>query len=135
MTGAAAVAALGGSVGIAVSLTPELVTGNSTAGGTVDIPTSSTVATVEGGIGGLTYSWAQVDVSPYVWTISAPAAANTYFTAFGIPEGINITVIFELTVTDAAGNKGTAQVMARVRNKTDFDPPPHGSGRFFDSEA
>lgn len=119
MSGALAIAHGGA---IAVTLSPTSVSGWSDPGATANISTASVLATPNGGVTPYTYSWARVDSSAYTWTIGTPTAASTNFTGNSIPVGVNTGATFEVTVTDAAGNKAKKQINATVRNKvTDFN--------------
>lgn len=113
-----------------VTLSPDgTVTGNSDAGGTVNISTASVLATPVGGTGPFTYAWVRLDVSAYTWIISAPTAATTHFTANSVEEGVNTFALFQVTVTDAVGATAITTIEAGVRNKTTFDRGG-GGGRF-----
>lgn len=114
MTGAAAAFVAGG---VAITLSPTAVSGYTAVGGTQDVGTGAVLATPSGGVAPYTYAWARVGSSAYTWTIAAPAAATTTFTALAIPEGVAATAVFELTVTDAANVSAKRQISATALNR------------------
>lgn len=80
-----------------------------------DITTGAVTVVVVGGVAPYTYQWQLIGVSAYTWTITAPTAAITAFTAQAIPVGVIDAMTFQCTVTDSLGfsvvaGPGTATV-------------------------
>lgn len=115
MSGAAAAAFV--AAGVAITLSPTAVSGYSSVGGTQNVGTGAVLATATGGVAPYTYSWARVDSSAYTWTIAAPTAATTTFTALSVPEGVATTAVFELTVTGSGGLSAKKQITATALNR------------------
>lgn len=120
MTAAAAAFVYGGSGSIGVTLSPTYVTGYYSGGGASDVTTGAVLAAGTGGVAPYTYAWTQVGATPYTWTADAPTAASTTFTADSLPEGVSDVAAFRVTVTDAAGGTGSADISAAAINNTPY---------------
>ena len=101
--------------GLGITVSPNPVDGLGTSGATADVTTAATVVTATGFVSP-TYSWALKGTSPYAWTITAPTAATTAFTAAAVPNAAYATAVFTVTVTDSDGSKLFADVTAEARN-------------------
>lgn len=107
---------------VSVTLSPsDSVTGYSNTGATANITTGLVVATPSGGTPSYTYAWAQVGLSPYTWTITAPTAASTAFTCGSLGPGNTAEAMFKVTVTDSVGHTDIAEVSAFANNGLPYD--------------
>lgn len=73
----------------------------------------------------LTYSW-QLKSNPNgaAFSLSDADKSTVRFTAPAVVEGSPIRAVFECAVTDASGNKATADVNVTVSSNADFTPAP-----------
>jgi hypothetical protein len=79
--------------------------------------TNPATATPIGGQGPFTYAWTQVGDDGSAWTINAPTAATTSFTANSVPPSETQTASFACTITDASGaTADTGNVGATATN-------------------
>lgn len=82
------------------------------------IDTNSATAVVNDGTAPFTYQWTQTTSnSGLSWTINAPTAASTFFTALSVPQGI-YEETFAVQVTDSSvpANVVTRFIVATIAN-------------------
>lgn len=92
---------------LSVTVSPESVSGSTTAFGTAF--TDNTTATPTGGLAPYTYSWARVGGGS--GTVDSPTSASTGFIrVMGADEALTET--FRVTVTDSSSQTATAEVIA-----------------------
>lgn len=106
----------GGSFSVALS--PTAVTGrySGASGAAQNIATANVLAGPSGGVLPYTYLWTQPTATPYTWIISAPATAQTKFTAQAVDAGVITSATFKVTVTDSIGGTAFNTITATVTN-------------------
>ncbi|MDH7638964.1 hypothetical protein [Sphingomonas oryzagri] len=105
--------AFGGTTGAVAS--PSDVRGTGRSNNAIAVTTAPSTCTASGGAAPLTYAWTQTGGDPF--TILYPTAASTAFTADSVSAGIPQAATFICTVTDAAGQTATSNIVtATARN-------------------
>lgn len=102
---------------LSASVSPNPAAGSSHGNLSPAIVTSvPATASPGGGLGPYTYSWAHITGD--AMTASSPSSATTTF--YGtVPINTTNSALFRVTITDAAGQVGTADVTVNLTNLTD----------------
>jgi hypothetical protein len=96
---------------MAASASPESITGYGNNGSPVSITTAAASVSVAGGVAPYTYAWTLVpDFGS--WTIGAPTAQSTTFTAGNVAASDEASASFYCTVTDDAGAEAVTGMVA-----------------------